>query len=129
MPITPTDAQVEQLTSSGHEGPVAMLNLLRFKERADGIDEGLSGLEAYQRYGEAAAPFLEAVGGRVLMALEARDVVIGPEGTEWDMALVVEYPSVQKFMEMASNPEYLAIHEHRAAALVDSRLIACRQAT
>lgn len=106
-----------------------MLNLLRFKERADGIDDGVSGLEAYQRYGEAAAPFLARVGGRLLMALEAEGVVIGPEGSEWDMALMVEYPSLQKFMEMASNPDYLAIHEHRAAALADSRLIACRQAS
>ena len=28
-----------------------MLNLLRFKERASAPDEGLSGLEAYERYG------------------------------------------------------------------------------
>ena len=53
-------------------------------------------------------------------------MVIGPEALEWDMALMVEYPSRAKFLEMAGNPDYLAVHAHRAAALVDSRLIACR---
>lgn len=52
-------------------------------------------------------------------------MVIGPERLEWDMALMVEYPSRQKFLEMASDEDYLSIHEHRAAALADSRLIAC----
>ena len=57
-----------------------MLNLLRFKDRADGIDgdDGISGAEAYARYGAAVAPFLERVGGRVVVALAAEESVIGP---------------------------------------------------
>ncbi len=125
MPLTPTASQVERLAADGSEEPVVMLNLLRFKERADGIDEGVSGREAYALYGEQAAPFLAAVGGRMLSAVEARQVVIGPEETEWDLALLVEYPSRAKFLEMAVDPAYLKVHEHRAAALADSRLIAC----
>jgi uncharacterized protein (DUF1330 family) len=68
-------------------------------------------------------------GGRLLLAVEAKTMVIGPEALEWDMALMVEYPSREKFLEMASDPDYLAIHEHRAAALSDSRLIACEAVT
>jgi len=124
MSITPTQRQIEALVSAGGE-PVVMLNLLRFKGQADGIDAGMTGLEAYERYGQATAPFLEAVGGRVLQAAEARQMVIGPEALEWDMVLMVEYPSRVRFLEMATNPEYLKIHEHREAALADSRLIAC----
>lgn len=125
MPLTPTQSQIEALAASDSEEPVIMLNLLRFKSRADGIDEGLSGREAYARYGEATAPFLAAVGGRLLSAVEGGQVVIGPEEGEWDMALLVEYPSRKRFLEMASNPDYLAVHAHREAALEDSRLIAC----
>ena len=125
MPLTPTASQVERLAAEGSDEPVVMLNLLRFKERADGIDEGISGSEAYALYGEQAAPFLAAVGGRMLSAVEARQVVIGPEESEWDMALLVEYPSRARFLEMAVDPGYLKVHEHRAAALEDSRLIAC----
>ncbi len=126
MPINPTAGQVEALAGSDSQGPVVMLNLLRFKDLADGIDEGVSGLDAYARYGEAVAPFLERVGGRVLLAVEAQQMVVGPEELEWDMALMVEYPSRKRFLEMATDPDYLAIHRHRAAALADSRLIACQ---
>jgi len=125
MPIQPTREQIEQLAASPSEQPVVMLNLLRFKDRAAGIDEGLSGLEAYQRYAEAVAPFLRRVGGRVLVSVEAHETVIGPAAREWDMVLMVEYPSRRKFLEMATDAEYLKIHEHRAAGLADSRLLAC----
>jgi uncharacterized protein (DUF1330 family) len=123
--IVPTQRQLEQLQAASGEQPVVMLNLLRFKDSADGVDAGVSGLEAYARYGAAAAPFLAGVGGRVLMAVQARSMVIGPAALEWDMAILVEYPSAKKFLEMASDPEYLQIHAHRDAALADSRLIAC----
>ncbi len=125
MPLTPTASQVERLAAVESDQPVIMLNLLRFKERADGIDEGVSGREAYARYGQQTAPFLAAVGGRVLSAVQAQQVVIGPEEDEWDVALLVEYPSREAFLRMASNPDYLAVHAHREAALEDSRLIAC----
>jgi uncharacterized protein (DUF1330 family) len=126
MPLTPTESQIARLAASDPDEPIVMLNLLRFKERADGIDEGISGREAYVRYGEAAAPFLAGVGGRLLTAIETSEVVIGEDG-EWDMALLVEYPSRRRFLEMAGDPEYLAVHAHREAALEDSRLIACSQ--
>jgi uncharacterized protein (DUF1330 family) len=125
VPLTPTQPQIERLLAADSGEPVVMLNLLRFKERAEGIDEGMGGREAYLLYGEKAAPFLAAVGGRVLDALAAGEVVIGPEQSEWDLAILVEYPSRARFMEMASNPDYLQIHAHREAALADSRLIAC----
>jgi uncharacterized protein (DUF1330 family) len=125
MHIAPTRSQVEQLVASHADEPVVMLNLHRFKDEADGIDAGVSGAEAYARYGEATAPFLAGVGGRLLHAVEARQVVIGPEADEWDMALLVEYPSRKAFIAMATDPEYLKVHEHRSAALADSRLIAC----
>ncbi len=125
MPLTPTQSQIEGLAASDSEEPVVMLNLLRFKDLADGIDEGVSGRDAYARYGAATAPFLAAVGGRVISALDTSEVVIGPEQGEWDVVLLVEYPSRKRFLEMASNPDYLAIHAHREAALQDSRLIAC----
>src|ERR1051326_7586743 len=126
MAITPTQTQIERLTAdSGAESPVVMLNLLRFKERADGIDEGASGREAYQRYAEATAPFLARVGGRVLLAVDTEQTVIGPELPEWGMALTVEYSSRQQFLAVAMAPACVQVHEHRAAALSDSRLIAC----
>jgi uncharacterized protein (DUF1330 family) len=125
--IEPTMEQFERLTATPDDGPVIMLNLLRFKERADGIDKGVSGAEAYGRYGMAVQEHLERVGGRVLLAMSPEQSVIGPLEGEWDMVIAVEYPSRSAFVSMTSDPGYLAIHGHRAAALADSRLIACKQ--
>ena len=127
LPLHPTAEQVSQLTQSPDAGPIVMLNLLRFKEHADGIDQGVSGAEAYARYSEAVEPFLAGVGGRLLSAVRPSQSVIGPPQSEWDLVLLVEYPSRAKFVEMATNPEYLKIHAHREAALSDSRLVACER--
>ena len=127
MTLTPTAEQIGALAGSGDAGPVTMLNLLRFKEIADGVDaaDGITGAEAYGRYAEGVAPHLERVGGRLLLAIAANESVIGPAEAEWDLILAVEYPSRAAFMEMATDPAYLEVHAHREAALADSRLIAC----
>jgi uncharacterized protein (DUF1330 family) len=127
MPIHPTTEQIQRLAESTNDGPVIMLNLLRFKEHADGIDEGVSGAEAYARYSAATEPFLRGVGGRLRAAARVEGSVVGPTNAEWDLVLWVEYPSRKKFLEMAMNPDYLKIHAHREAALADSRLIACSE--
>ncbi|HUO73995.1 MAG TPA: DUF1330 domain-containing protein [Solirubrobacteraceae bacterium] len=128
MTIEPTPQQFQRLASSQDDSPVVMLNLLRFKDRADGIDadEGITGAEAYARYGAAVAPHLARVGGRVLSVMQPQESVIGPEHGEWDLVLLAEYPSRAAFLQMISDPGYVAVHSHRAAALADSRLIACK---
>jgi uncharacterized protein (DUF1330 family) len=127
--LEPNPAQLQALlaVAGADSGAVVMINLLRFKDRADGIDaaDGISGAEAYGRYAAAVGTHLDRVGGRVLLALQTRESVIGPDEHEWDMVLAVEYPSRQAFLEMTSDPSYLEIHGHRTAALADSRLIAC----
>src|SRR5262249_59421030 len=66
MAIYPTPQQIDSLLAGPADQPVVMVNLLRFKQRADGVDEGVSGEEAYRRYGEAMRAFVESKGGRVL---------------------------------------------------------------
>ncbi len=130
--IEPTLEQFQQLSAAAAAGgagdeAVIMVNLLRFKQHADGIDaaDGITGAEAYARYSAAVLPHLNRAGGRVLLALAVQQSVIGPPEREWDMVLAVRYPSHQAFLKMTSDPKYLEIHWHRAAALADSRLIAC----
>lgn len=129
--ITPTEEQIKQLMAGPDEGPVMMLNLLRFKEVADGVnaDEGISGAEAYGRYADGVQVHLDRVGGRLLNAGLALQNFVGPAEKEWDVVLLVEYPSRAKFLEMATDPEYLVVHQHRDSALADSRLVVCRQVT
>ena len=121
--IDPNAEQIARLTASADTGPIVMVNLLRFKERADGIDAGVSGAEAYGRYGAAVAPLLEKAGGRVLSTVVCEDSIIGPGEREWDMVILVEYPSREAFLGMVSDPDYQAVVPHRTAGLADSRLI------
>jgi uncharacterized protein (DUF1330 family) len=127
--IEPSAEQIARLTSSTDPGPIVMVNLLRFRERATEPDEGATGAEAYRRYAEAAAPFLARAGGRLLAAVECEEGVIGAEVPEWDLVALVSYPSRAAFLAMVSDPDYLAIHAHRIAAVADSRLILSKPAT
>jgi uncharacterized protein (DUF1330 family) len=121
--IEPTPAQIADLASSGLEGPIAMLNLLRFRDEALEPDAGMTGAEAYGLYGQGVAPFLETAGAKVLSAVQCESSVIGPAEPEWHMAIIVEYPSRQAFIGMVSDPGYLEVAVHRTAALADSRLV------
>ncbi|HEX3433008.1 MAG TPA: DUF1330 domain-containing protein [Solirubrobacteraceae bacterium] len=128
MHIDPTPEQAQAFGAQADATePVFMLNLLRFKERADGIDadEGLSGIEAYQRYAAATAGHLQRVGGELLWAGVCGAALIGPSDVEWDVAAVVRYPSRSAFLEMVSDADYQATTAHRSAGLADSRLIPC----
>jgi uncharacterized protein (DUF1330 family) len=107
-----------------------MLNLLRFKDRADGLleSEGISGAEAYARYAAETQHHLERVGGEVLWAGACDRALIGPTDGEWDVAAVVRYPSRSAFLEMVADPDYIETSRIRTAALADSRLLPCGEA-
>ena len=55
----------------------------------------------------------------------AGDAVIGDE--QWDIVILVRYPTRRHFVEMLADPDYQAIAPVRAAALEDSRLIETSQ--
>lgn len=130
MFIEPTQEQGKAFFGSAPEGPVVMLNLLRFREVADysrhpdlAPASPISGREAYERYAEHTRPFLEESGGALLFDGLGGPYLIGPEADRWDRVLLVRHRSAQVFLSFASNPAYLAGIGHRVAALEDSRLL------
>ncbi len=124
--IDPSPEQIAGFSEAELEGPIVMLNLLRFKDSAGEGADGLTGEEAYRRYGEAVAENLARVGGSLLHLARCSATVIGPEFERWDLLALVSYPSRAAFLEMVSDPDFLAKHEYRTAALQDSRLICCQ---
>jgi len=110
--IIPAAEQMQAFASAPIEGPILMVNLLRFK--AEG------GREEYQRYAELVGPHLARVGGRVVFHASGKATVIGDDA--WDEVLIVEYPSRQAFLDMVGSEDYLAAAAHRTRALDDSRL-------
>jgi uncharacterized protein (DUF1330 family) len=97
---------------AGEGGSVVMLNLLAFRS------EG--GRERYEEYGEAVAPLLEKVGGRIVFLGQPGPALLGERS--WDLVILVEYPSRQAFLDMIGSPEYQAIGHLRTEALARSEL-------
>ena len=126
--IHPNEDEVRAFLAEAEDGPIIMINLLRYREKAEypeGSDEApCTGQEAYGRYSDAVMPLLAGVGGRPVFVGLARQSLIAPEGEAWDQAILVEYPSRKAFIEMTTSAAYLAVAHHRTAALADSRLIA-----
>jgi len=126
--VEPTPAQMQRLLQNiAQPGPVVMINLLRYRQRAD-YPPGFaappcSGREAYQRYGAVATLKVAEAGGKILWMGAVKTSVIAPEGEEWDDAVLVQYPSRAAFVDMVSRPDYQAAAPHRTAALADSRLL------
>ena len=128
--IEPTEEAVIALLRKRIEGPVVMLNLLRFRDEADyshapelAPDQPVSGRDAYLRYMRETQPIIEQTGAKLLFAGDAAPFLIGPSDEQWDMALLVEQASVDAFLSHAQNPAALAVLPHRTAALADSRLL------
>lgn len=136
MPIVnPTVAHIEAFERATPDSkPIVMVNLLKFRERAEysesgaigAIGEAGTGREAYARYSKAVMPLLWEVGGQPLWMGKARATVIAPDGESWDEVLLVHYPSRSAFLRMVKSEPYQAIIHHRTAALADSRLIETR---
>ena len=130
MYLEPTQEAGAAFFGNPPEGPVVMLNLLRFREVADysqnpelAPEQPISGRQAYDRYTAHTLPFLEDSGGEVLFQGEAGRYLIGPAEGRWDLVLLVRHQNARVFLGFARNPDYLAGLGHRTAALEDSRLL------
>ena len=126
--VYPKGPQLGALLALPESGPIVMLNLLKFREKAeykDGRETALSGREAYMLYGEQMAPFVEARGGRIRFMGAIAGLAIGEVGELWDVAAMMEYPSAKAFVEIATSPEVAGFGVHREAGLAGQLLIPC----
>jgi uncharacterized protein (DUF1330 family) len=118
--VFPSMEQASAFFGSPEAGPFVMVNLLKFKakaEYADGSDADLSGAEAYARYGKAVQACLASVGGHQVYAGPVTGLMLGEVEELWDMVALAEYPSLAAMQAMISSPEYQAIEHHRKAGL------------
>ena len=112
------------------DGPVVMLNLLRFRDVADytatpqlAPSSPITGEAAFQRYIEHTLPYLLQSGGSIEFLGKGGDFLIGPPGERWDMAMLIRQHSVESFLAFATHEAYLSGLGHRTAAIEDSRLL------
>jgi uncharacterized protein (DUF1330 family) len=123
--IRPNADQFAELAAHPDDGPVVMLNLLKFKTRADDAHTASTGEQAYRAYGDTAVAMIEERGGQVIWAGRADQILIGDVREDWDQVLLVQYPSRAAFLDMVSQPEYLEAHEHRESGLERTVVVAC----
>jgi len=134
--LEPTQEAGRAFLQRGMEGPVVMLNLLRFRAVADysahpalAPASPISGAEAFDCYIRHTLPFLQESGGEVLFLGQGGPFLIGPGAERWDRAMLVRQSSVQSFIAFAGHAGYLAGLGHRTAALEDSRLLPLAELT
>ena len=131
--IDPTADQVRALRDRGDDGPVVMLNLLKFRDVAayppEANQPACSGAAAYARYQTAFSGTLQPITqAEILYDGPVRQVFIGLAGsaeTDWDKVLLVRYPSRQHFLGMMANAEYRDALAHRYAGLARTVLLQC----
>lgn len=118
--IEPTPEQRKRFFDAPEDGPFTMVNLLKFKDKAeyeDGSDAELSGRDAYMRYGAAVQKCIADVGARNLSSGMVTGLMLGEVEELWDMVALVQYPSLEAMKNMVISPEYQAIAIHRKAGL------------
>ena len=113
--LYPTKEQIQALLADPAEGPVVMVNLLRFKP---------GGEAAYQRYAAAMRKLVEGRGGRFVWTGRVTAQVVGSGGEGFEVVGLVEYPSRKAFVEIATSPEVAAIGVHRTEGLEGQWLLA-----
>ncbi len=122
---SPTKEAFAALATLDTDGPVQMLNLVKLKSSAEYKDGAQStALAAFTAYRAGAAPIFQKVGGEIIWAGQPQAMIIGPAGNEdWDIAFIAQYPGKEAFLTMLNDPDYAKIAHHRAAAVLNSRLV------
>jgi uncharacterized protein (DUF1330 family) len=119
---------VRGLKELEHQGPVVMVNLMRFRARS--LDGDGSGWDAYLRYSALTVPMIKARGGTLLWTGDARAVALGAqEGNAWDYLALVYYPSVAAFIDMVTSVDYeTRCDPHRTNGCAEHVIIATSEA-
>lgn len=110
-------------TPPDEDGPVWMVNLMKYKERAeyaDGRDTELSGREADDEYTPLGP--LAAVGAEIVFVADVEDQFLGDEPA-WDRVAVVRYPTRASFIEMQTRDDFQQAHQHKEAGMAETIVV------
>jgi hypothetical protein len=110
------------------EGPVVMLNLMRFRKRS--LDGDGTGWDAYKRYSALTVPMIKARGGTLLWTGDAKGIALGQDAHgNWDYVALVYYPTIAAFLDMMTSQDYEQKSDpHRINGCEDHIIICTREA-
>ena len=118
--VMPNEKQMKDFLEEGHDEPIFMINLLKFKEKAsypDKRETNLTGAEAYAIYGREVVEHLQKVGGKGIYGGRVTRLMLGEVEDLWDSVAIAMYPNRKAMLEMISNPDYIKSAQHRIAGL------------
>jgi len=126
--LRPNSAQMSGFTKGTKEGPIYMLNLLKYRdtaEYADGRDTKISGREAYGLYTQGVRELLKEFGGSLSFKASVERLTIGEVEELWDDVAIAMYPSRTAMLQMMQSDKMQEIGQHRAAGLAGQLNIEC----
>lgn len=118
--VYPNKEQIKGFMEPVSEGPICMVNLLKFKEKAeyeDGRDTDLTGREAYALYEEGVKKLLQEIGGGIGFEGDVERLALGEVEELWDVVGLAVWPSRGAMFEVMQSPDMQAISVHRSAGL------------
>ena len=105
------------------DGPVWMVNLMKYRDvadYADGRSTTISGREADDRYTPIEP--LTAIGAEIVFAGDVDQQLLG-DAPVWDRVAVVKYPSRRAFIDMQSRDDFQRLHVHKDAGMQETIVI------
>ena len=118
--VMPNDDQMAEFLETGNDEPIYMVNLLKFKDKAEYPDKrktNLSGREAYAIYAEEVQHHLAKVGAKSIFGASVKRLMLGEVEELWDSVAIATYPNRKAMLEMISDPDYIKSAQHRVAGL------------
>ena len=113
-------------TPPEEDGPVWMLNLMKYRDvaaYADGNPEGISGKEADDRY--APTEVLRKIGAHVPFFGDVESQPVGSD-VAWDRIGMVKYPTRRSFIDMQARSDFKGKHEHKEAGMEFTFVMGCQ---
>jgi uncharacterized protein (DUF1330 family) len=129
----PTGDQFRAFRDDPYHGPIAQVNLLKYRVRAEygpgepehGADE--PGSVAYQRYADAFSDAAAEAGGTCLLMGDVERYFVG--NGDWDAVMVMHFPDRHAFIATLDHRDYHEMHRHRDAGLLCQELLTTRVRT
>ncbi|MEL6416039.1 MAG: DUF1330 domain-containing protein [Pseudomonadota bacterium] len=118
--ISSDPKRMAEMAEKGPEGPIFMVNLLKFKDKAeyaDGRETDLTGRQAYQLYGAGVAQLIREYDGRILFMADVTFLSLGQVEDLWDEVAIAAYPDRNALFRMSTSKEWQELSVHRAAGL------------
>jgi hypothetical protein len=107
------------------DGPIYMVNLMKYRDVArydDGRGIEISGRHADDLYDPSR--ILSDIGADIMFLADVVDQHGNPEA--WDRIAIVRYPTRRSFIDMQSRRDFAEKHEHKAAGMERTIIVACR---